>query len=200
MEIFDNANKTVINDLRVQISKGEKLSIAAACFSIYAYRALKKQLEGIEELRFIFTHPTYLTEDTANEKREFYIPRISRERSLYGTDFEVKLRNELTQKAISRECAAWIRKKARFRSILSDGMIDSLIDILNKEYGHTYTPISSFTTTDLGCRMKSSTSRKCNRAYRSWIWVWKKTPSTACLQQAAQPRWRIASTAWTILS
>lgn len=105
MQIIDNINKTVRDDLAATVSKGDKLSIAAACFSIYAYQVLKKQLDGIDELRFIFTSPTFLQEKAPKEK-EFYIPRLNRERSLYGTEFEVKLRNELTQKAIARECAA----------------------------------------------------------------------------------------------
>lgn len=104
-ELLDNVSNTVKDDLMVTIKKGDKLSIAAACFSIYAYQALKKQLDGIDELRFIFTSPTFLHEKAPKEKREFYIPRLDRERSLYGTEFEVKLRNELTQKAIARECA-----------------------------------------------------------------------------------------------
>ena len=120
MQILDNVNKTVKDDLAMEITKGDKISIAAACFSIYAYQALKKQLDTIRELRFIFTSPAFLHEKASKEKREFYIPRITRERSLYGTEFEVKLRNELTQKAIARECAEWIRKKARFHSILTD--------------------------------------------------------------------------------
>ena len=53
MQVFDNINKTVKDDLTVTIEKGCKLSIAAACFSIYAYQALKKQLDGIDDLRFI---------------------------------------------------------------------------------------------------------------------------------------------------
>jgi hypothetical protein len=57
VRVFDNINKTVKDDLTVTIEKGSKLSIAAACFSIYAYQALKKQFDGIDELRFIFTSP-----------------------------------------------------------------------------------------------------------------------------------------------
>lgn len=99
MQIIDNVNLTVKGDLQKVIRNGSKVSVAAACFSIYAYQELKKQLEGIEELRFIFTSPTCITEKSSKAQREFYIPHISRECSLYGTEFEVKLRNELTQKS-----------------------------------------------------------------------------------------------------
>ncbi|MDR2697690.1 MAG: DEAD/DEAH box helicase family protein [Holophagales bacterium] len=156
MEILDNVNRAVIDDLVIEISKGDKLSIAAAFFSMYAYQILKKQLDGIDELRFIFTSPTFLLEKAPKEKREFYIPRLNRERSLYGTEFEVKLRNELTQKAIARECAEWIRKKARFRSILTDGAINTLFDIQKQDGGYSYTPFNSFTAADLGCERGSN--------------------------------------------
>ena len=116
MKIIDQITTTVRDDIIQTIHKGSKVSIAAACFSIYAYQELKTQLESVEEIRFIFTSPTFIEEKTPKEKKEFYIPRISRERSLYGTEFEIKLRNELTQKAIARECADWIRRKVRFRS------------------------------------------------------------------------------------
>jgi SNF2 family DNA or RNA helicase len=127
------------------------MSIAAACFSIYAYQSLKKQLNGINELRFIFTSPAFVTEKAPKEKREFYIPRLNRERSLYGTEFEVKLRNELSQKAVARECAEWIRKKVQFRSNTTSGNINSFLDITSPNGGYSYTPMDGFTTTDLGC-------------------------------------------------
>ena len=98
------------------IKRGDRISIAAACFSIYAYQELKKQLESCEELRFIFTSPTFVAEKTPKERREFYIPRLQREKSLYGTEFEVRLRNELKQKAVAKECADWMRRKVCFRA------------------------------------------------------------------------------------
>jgi hypothetical protein len=151
MKILDNINQTVKDDLAETISKGDKLSIAAACFSIYAYQALKKQLDGIEELRFIFTSPTFLQEKVPKEKREFYIPQLNRERSLYGTEFEIKLRNELTQKAIARECADWIRKKVQFRSNFTGGIINGFINVESQKKTITYAPINGFTTSDIGC-------------------------------------------------
>ena len=62
MELIDNKNKTLLDDLSVEIKKGSKLSIAAACFSIYAFQVLREQLTDIDELRFIFTAPTFATE------------------------------------------------------------------------------------------------------------------------------------------
>ena len=97
MQIIDNINKTVKDDLQAGIHKGSKMSVAAACFSIYAYQELKKQLEGIEELRFIFTSPTFITEKASKAQREFYIPRISRERSLYGNEFRLDLLEYMKQ-------------------------------------------------------------------------------------------------------
>jgi SNF2 family DNA or RNA helicase len=151
MEVFDNVNKIVKNDLENVIDKGSKLSIAAACFSIYAYQALKKQLDGIDELRFIFTSPAFVTEKAPKEKREFYIPRLNRERSLYGTEFEIKLRNELSQKAIARECADWIRKKVRFMPNITNENMGGFLNIVTASDQITYMPLNGFTTVDIGC-------------------------------------------------
>ena len=147
MQIIDNINNTIKKDLQTVIKNGSKIFIAAACFSIYAYQELKGQLEDISELRFIFTEPTFVTEKTPKVRREFYIPRISRERSLYGTEFEVKLRNELTQKAIAKECVDWIRKKVTFQSNVTD---ENMMGFMTVDQS-TYMPINGFTTVDLGC-------------------------------------------------
>ena len=147
MELIDNVNKTLKDDLTVSIQKDSKVSIAAACFSIYAFQELKRELKNVDELRFIFTSPTFIKEKAKKEKREFYIPRQTRERSLYGSEFEVKLRNEMTQRAIAKECAEWIRKKATFKSNVTS---ENMMGFMNVD-SNSYMPINGFTTIDLGC-------------------------------------------------
>ena len=147
MKLIDNIHLRLKDDLATEIHSGSRLSIATSCFSIYAFEELKEQLADVEELRFIFTSPTFVTEKTNKQKREFYIPRLNRERSLYGSEFEIKLRNELSQRAIARECAEWIRRKACFKSNRTGEYMQGFINIDDKNY----TPINGFTTVDLGC-------------------------------------------------
>lgn len=151
MEVFNNITKIVKDDLVQVLTPGSRLSVAAACFSIYAYQELKSQLTKIDSLHFIFTSPTFVTEKSPKEKREFYIPRLHRERSLYGTEFEVKLRNELSQKAIARECADWIRKKASFKSNSTQDSMGGFLNIQTTDQQLTYMPLNGFTTVDIGC-------------------------------------------------
>ena len=116
MEI-DNRSIRLGDELKKEIKPGSKVKIAAATFSMFAFQQLKEELETIEELKFIFTNPTFVTDETRVGYREYTIPKKEREQSIFGGRYELKLMNELTQKAIARECADWIRKKARFKSI-----------------------------------------------------------------------------------
>ena len=163
MEIFNNTTKVVKDDLVKKIQSGSKVSVAAACFSIYAYQALKHELEHCDEFRFIFTSPTFIAEKTPKERREFYIPRLNREKGLYGTEFEVRLRNELKQKAVAKECAEWIRKKATFRSNKTWEGMNNFLVVENPEDTYTYMPVNSFTTVDLGCERGHNISNMVTR-------------------------------------
>ena len=148
---FDNINSKVIDDLRLQLTANSSVAIAAAGFSIYAYEALRDELEKIDELRFIFTSPTFNKERASKQKREFYIPKQHRERNLYGNEFEIKLRNQLSQRAVARECADWIRRKARFKSNVSQGVMNGFLHLQHPDKDFTYMPFNEFTTTELGC-------------------------------------------------
>ncbi|MBR3430563.1 MAG: DEAD/DEAH box helicase family protein [Clostridia bacterium] len=163
MKVIDNVTTILRDDIARTVKRGDKVSIAAAFFSMYAYRELKKQLESVDEFRFIFTSPTFVVERESKQRREFYIPRRTREQSLYGTEFEVKLRNEMTQRAIAKECAEWIRKKARFKSNVSGDNMGSFMTVSGAEEQVVYMPITGFTTADLGCERGNNVYNMVNR-------------------------------------
>ena len=166
MKILDNINNTLGLDIQSQLTKKSKLKIAASYFSIYAYAALKKELEKIEELQFVFTSPTFTTENVTDkfkkEKREFFIPKLNRESSLYGTEFEIHLKNQLSQKAIAKECADWIKRKAKFKSNNSNAPMQEIISIQKPEQSLTYMPIQGFTAIGLGFEKGNAISNMVN--------------------------------------
>lgn len=152
---IDNVSVTLSDELKSTAKVGSKLSIAAASFSIYAYEALKQELEQVDELRFIFTKPTFTKTDVTKEpkeQREFYIPKLNRERSLYGSEFEIKLKNQLSQKAIAKECADWIRRKVKFRTNVSEMAVHagSIMVAAPDSTTTAFTPINDFSKTELG--------------------------------------------------
>lgn len=175
-DFFDNRARIVKDDLVARIGHGDRLSVAASVFSMYAYRELAEQLEGLDEFRFIFTSDAFTATRPKREKREFYIPRLSREQGLFGTQFEIKLRNELTQKAVATECADWIRRKARFKSFDEPGHMDSFLEVSQLSDDIAYLPFDEFTTVKLGTergdtgfsitmRLDANQSRECLRNF-----------------------------------
>ena len=115
-KILDNKQQgRVIDELCTALQPGAKLSVISAYFTIYAYEALKKELSSIEEMRFIFTTPSYIKQKS-DFQREFYIAHRDMGNRLSGNDFELKLRNKLTQSAIAKECADWLRRKVHIKS------------------------------------------------------------------------------------
>ena len=150
MKNFDNVNERVIDDLKQEIKSHSKIKIAAASFSIYAYEALKTELEKTDAVQFLFTSDLFTKEKVPNEKREFFIPRLNRESQLYRDGFELKIRNELSQKAIAKEVAEWIEQKVTFKSNISGKQSDNFMIINSKNDTNVYLPIDEFTTSELG--------------------------------------------------
>lgn len=152
MKLLNNVSERLADDLKTEIRKGSKLAIAASSFSIYAFEALKKEFKSVEELRFIFTSPTFVEEKFQKISREFYIPHIYNEKQLCGGEFELRLKNELNQRAIARECSNWVKAKAVFKSNRQFSQpLHSMVHIDSGESdGIAYSNISGFTTADLG--------------------------------------------------
>lgn len=167
MKLIDNINSLLGDDLKASIHNKTRLKIAASCFSIYAYEALKSELSKIEFLEFIFTAPTFVPDEVTDkirkERREFFIPKVNRERNLYGSEFEIQLRNKLTQRAIARECAEWMLRKARFRSNKSSSPMQQFACIQGPEQQVAYMPLHGFTAVDLGYQQGDAVSNIVNR-------------------------------------
>ncbi|MCG4580083.1 helicase-related protein [Clostridium cochlearium] len=114
-KVLDNKKNKVVDELKSELKKGSKLSVISAYFTIYAYAELKKELNKIENMRFIFTEPTFVKKDR-ELTREFYIEH-NNEKKILGNEFEIKLRNEMNQAIIAKECAAWISEKVEIKSL-----------------------------------------------------------------------------------
>jgi superfamily II DNA or RNA helicase len=114
---LDNRKNKVSDLLIAKTEKGSRMSVVSAYFTIFAYDRLRKELEGLEKFRFLFVEPTFTKR--REETREYYISRLKREKSLSGGELEIRLRNQLTQTSVAKECASWIRSKAEFRSLVN---------------------------------------------------------------------------------
>ncbi len=148
-KILDNKKAKVVDVLQDRIQAGSKLSVISAYFTIYAFDKLREQLERVDSLRFLFVEPTFTKQK--EEKREFVINRNERERFLSGTEFEIKLRNELTQSKIAKECAEWIRNKVEFRSMMkSDASQTRAIHVSNPKEEFVVQGSIDFTATGIG--------------------------------------------------
>lgn len=156
MKLIDNVNSRLGDDLKLSIRKGSKISIAASSFSIYAYEALKKELDKIEELRFVFSSPTFSEENFKKQTPLFYIPNIYKESDLCGGEFELRLKNQLNQRAIAKECSKWVKEKVVFKSNKHHNLpINGMIHVKNpNDEEFAYANVTSFTTSDLGITHK----------------------------------------------
>lgn len=192
MEILDNVSRFLGDDLKRSIIPGTKVAIAASSFSIYAFEALRQELEQVESLQFIFTTPTFVpsevTDRARRELREFHIPQPANENGFFGTDFELRLKNRLTQRAIAKECADWIRRKAKFRSNCIGAPMQQFACVKSPEQEAIYMPLHGFTAVDLGYQRGNAVSNIVNRmdepvATRTFIElfneIWKDTDKVA---------------------
>ena len=148
---FNNKTEKVGDDLKNTIKKGSKLDIAAAIFSIYGFESLKSELRNIDELRFIFTDPTFIELDKKRrEERMFEILANNRKRAVGGSDFEINLKNELKGKSIARECKKWIEEKVKFKTNKANGFIQPQFIIKNENEAILYNGINEFSSAGVG--------------------------------------------------
>lgn len=149
-KILDNKQfGKVGEELKSTIKSYSKLSIISAYFTIFAYKELSRELKKIDKLRFLFTEPTFVKKDK-NLVRTYFIDRTP-EHNISGNEFEIKMRNEMNQASIAKECAQWIKNKAEFKSLMKPNPAQQrLIYIENKEDNISINGTVDFTTDGLG--------------------------------------------------
>lgn len=127
MELLNNIGGERLGDaLAASLDEGVKLSIISSYFTVFAYGELKEELARVDEVRYLFSEPTFVRRMASNkDPREFEIAKSSREHGVGGVGLELTLRNNLNQRALARECAEWVRSKAQFRSAIRSGIIQS---------------------------------------------------------------------------
>lgn len=111
----DNHSRGSVADfLRGKMQSGSKLSIVSAYFTIYAYDALKTELERIEHLDFLFGEPSFVNrlDPDKSEKKSFIIDATG-----------LELSNKLQQKRVARECADWIDRKVDIKTIKQSNLL-----------------------------------------------------------------------------
>ena len=128
MEILDNTEGKRLGDsLRANLDDEAKLSIISAHFSLFAFGELREELERLDSVRFLFSEPTFIQDmGRVAGAPEFDIARRAqgeREKALADSYLELTLRNKLSQRALARACASWLREKVTFRSVQREHML-----------------------------------------------------------------------------
>ncbi|WKZ27965.1 MAG: helicase-related protein [Candidatus Dojkabacteria bacterium] len=148
---FNNRTTKVGDDLKNTVTSKSKVDVAAALFSIYGFDSLKKELNKIQSMRFIFTDPTFIELDKSRrEQRLFKINANLTQKSINGTALEINLRNELKGKAIAKECRLWIEKKVKFKTNTSHRFIQEQLIINNEDEQYLYNGINEFSSAGFG--------------------------------------------------
>lgn len=155
MKIIDNKIETLGDNLKQSIHKNADLEVCASIFSMYGYKYLKKELDNLDQFKFIFTDPAFIKKSNDDKQsREFEINTNNREKSIFGSEFEVKLKNELNGEGIAKECAKWVKEKAIFKSNVSYNYIQRFINVKNNdgtnEDNKTFINTDKFDSTGLG--------------------------------------------------
>ena len=113
--IKDNRERGKIGDfLKEKINKNSNLAIVSAYFTIYAYEALKDNLENINNLNFLFGEPTFVKSIN---------PKNGQLRQYHIENEKIELKNRLKQKKVAKDCSKWIKNKVKIKSVKQSGLL-----------------------------------------------------------------------------
>lgn len=159
--ILDNKTQgKVIDKLKEDLKSGTKVSIISAYFTIFAYQELRKELNKIDSLRLLFSMPTFV-KDKKDINREFKLSG-SYESGLAGDRYEMKLKNELKQSEIAKECAEWIRTKVEVRAYDEEHALPQKMYVMEQNEGEDSYIFGSSDFTSSGLGVVSSNKSEMN--------------------------------------
>jgi SNF2 family DNA or RNA helicase len=147
--IRDNYTQGSLGEyLREKIKPDSRLAFVSAYFTIYAYDKLRQDLDGIQELRFLFGEPSFLSN---------LDPDKSESKTFVLDNSKIELGNRLQQKLVARECADWIRAKTQIRSVKQKGFLHGkLYHIENNGVNEAILGSSNLTVSGLGLGTRSN--------------------------------------------
>ncbi len=101
--ILDNQTATVADHLRRNLRGADSFNLASAYFTIYGYELLADELDKVVGVRFLFGDPTSVEDldPSTNEPKSFEL-----------TERGLEPNHTLQQKALAKQCAAWVAKDA----------------------------------------------------------------------------------------
>lgn len=146
-KLIDNKQYGRVGDvLKIHIKENSKLSIIASYFTLYAFDELKEELSKIDNLRFIYTEPTFVNNDNKNIMRKIK----ENENKLFGVEEELKDRCTLNQSYIARELAKWIKRKVEIKALKNTKMNGALCHIESDDKNVSITGATSLSCPSLG--------------------------------------------------
>lgn len=141
--IRDNHTRgSVAQFLDEKITGGSVLSVVSAYFTIYAYDALQTVLDRLDHVDFLFGEPTFVNrlDPDKTDKKAFLID-----------DDGLQLANQLQQRRVARECAAWIEQKVDIKTVRQSNLLHGkLYHIANGGVEDAIVGSSNFTVRGLG--------------------------------------------------
>ena len=134
--------------LKPHLRSGSELSVVSAYFTIYAYAALKEELDRIEHMDFLFGEPTFV--------KSLDPDKTATKAFIMDAD-GLKLANTLQQKQAARDCAEWIRRKVDIKSVKQTNFLHGkLYHVRNGVADAAILGSSNFTTRGLGLQTTGS--------------------------------------------
>ncbi len=113
----DNQKRGTIGSfISEHIDEGSSLSFVSAYFTIYAYQQLRNKLEKIDNLRFLFGEPRFVSQidPQKTDKKEFQIE---------DDKLIIPIERRLTQRKIAKDCACWIVDKCQIKSMVKPNFL-----------------------------------------------------------------------------